>query len=304
MVVNHLADKVGRFLTPIQIEDQSNVDVDTPSDQIFKSYDALSREQGIDRLYFLLSLDCDTPEDIAAAAELDPWLRQLGIKRTYAVPGVMLQQGASVYYNLQNNGADFINHGALPHAEWRENRYWSISFYNEMPDQEVINDIQQGHQIFKRVLGRVPLGFRAPHFGCIQSEEQWLSIYRTLENLGYLFSTSRIPQIGYTRGPVFKIYNNIFEIPVSGSYTAPYNCFDSWTMIKDPTDPIVKDEYAVRFIETLNHLLEMNICGILNYYIDPAHVCRNTIFSQAMTYLIDRGVASIDYNDALEIIKK
>jgi hypothetical protein len=272
-------------------------------DKLFLQYGRLAQMQGFDQLYVLLSFDCDTPEDIAAAEHLDGWLRQRGIKATYAVPGTQLAQGANVYRRLAEKGADFINHGARPHTEWREDRYWSVTFYHEMSPQEVIEDIERGHEIFYRVLERTPVGFRAPHFGNFQATEQRELIYDTLRKLGYRYSSSTLPKFGLEHGPLLDV-GGLYEIPLSGSYATPFNILDSWNYVQSPEQPSVRNEYTALFIQTVERLLTLRVPGVLNYYVDPAHVYQADAFYQAMTYLIECQVQTIDYGWLLETVRK
>ncbi len=273
------------------------------TDELFLKYGSLARAQGLNQLYVLLSFDCDTPDDIVAAEHMDGWLGPLGIKATYAVPGVQLKEGAEVYRKLSETGSDFINHGARAHTEWREGRYWSVTFYHEMSPQEVTEDIERGHEIFCRVFGRNPVGFRAPHFGLFQAPEQRELIYETLRKLGYSYSTSTLPELGLNHGPIVDM-GGIWEIPLSGSYTVPFNILDSWSYVESPYHPIVKSEYASCFIETIERLLTLGVPGVLNYYVDPAHVYNAEAFYRAMEYLVEHKVQTIQFEWLLERAKR
>jgi hypothetical protein len=273
------------------------------ADELFIKYGRMARAQGLSQLYVLLSFDCDTPEDITAAEHLDRWLRPRGIKATYAVPGAQLREGAEIFRKLAEMGSDFINHGGHPHAEWREGRYWSITFYHEMSSQEVVEDIQGGHEIFCRILGRTPVGFRAPHFGLFQAPEQHELIYDTLRKLGYHYSTSTLPEFGLNHGPLVDV-GGLYEIPLSGSYAAPFSILDSWNYVESPYHPLVKSEYASCFIETVERFLTLGVPGVLNYYVDPAHVYKADPFYRAMEYLIEHNVQTIQFGWLLETVKQ
>ena len=169
---------------------------------LWKAYGRKAKAQGFDRLYFALSCDCDTPEDAEAAARLHEWLTPRGMKATYAVPGEQLVAAAATYKRLAEDGAAFINHGARPHAEWRNGRYWSITFYHEMSPAQVVDDIKEGDRILREVIGRAPSGFRAPHFGLYQRPEELQTLHGALVGLGYRFSTSTVPALGLRRGPI------------------------------------------------------------------------------------------------------
>jgi hypothetical protein len=268
-------------------------------DRAWKPYDTMARRIGLDRLYLILSFDCDTPEDAQAASKLDPWLRERGLKAAYAVPGKQLEDGAELYRTIAEQGAEFINHGAAPHAEWRQNRYWSITFYHQMTLEQVVADIRRGHEIVEYITGQRPLGFRAPHFGHFQAPEQLALQYRTLKELKYHFSTSTLPISGLRYGPVYEI-NGLYEIPLSGMYRNPTRILDSWSQIVSPQQPVVKDFYASLFKNTVSALVKRDIVGVLNYYVDPAHVADSTSFRDGLDYALQQGIQSISYGELLE----
>ena len=123
---------------------------------LFRHYSALCEAAGVDRVYLNLTFDCDTDEDIAAARDLDVELRRRGIRAGYAVPGVQLERGASTWQRIAQDGAEFLNHGWQAHTEYRDDRYWPATFYNEMSEAAVLADIRRGHQTVIDVLGSAP----------------------------------------------------------------------------------------------------------------------------------------------------
>jgi peptidoglycan/xylan/chitin deacetylase (PgdA/CDA1 family) len=272
-----------------------------PHDAVFLSYDEKAQQQRFDRLYVLLSFDCDTPDDIPAARKVFDWMRERGLKATFAVPGAMLKQGAEVYRRLYEDGADFINHGAAPHAEWRDGRYWPATFYDKLLPDQVVADIEDGDSIFRDILGGIPVGFRAPHFGSFQSLEQIGLMHAALERLGYQYSSSTLPEAALNHGPVMDLGTGILEIPCFGSYDLPTVILDSWNYIESPYNPVVQPRYAELFIRTVDRLLALDIHGVLNYYIDPAHVDSMAAFYEALDYLIEREVPSLHFADVINI---
>jgi hypothetical protein len=268
----------------------------------WKHYDQKSRRLGLKRLYLILSFDCDTPEDIEAAEQLNLWLYKHGIKATYAVPGKQLEYGSDVYRRLAEMGADFINHGGLPHTEWRENRYWSIHFYNRMSNKEIMDDIQRGHQMVERVIGRIPTGFRTPHFGLFQKEEQLNLLHTILKELGYRYSTSTLPKFAFSHGPLWN-RGILWEIPLSGSYRFFFNPLDSWDHVESPYKPVVRDEYAQLFIQTIKHLLDLGVSGVLNYYVDPSHVYKSEAFFKGLEYIVEHQVPTLHYEELLDLVE-
>lgn len=273
------------------------------ADRLFLNYSDLAQRQGFDRLNILLSFDCDTPDDIKAAEHVSGWLAQRNIQAAFAVPGVLLEQGVDVYRRIAGNGGDFINHGARPHTEWREGRYWSVNSYHTSTRQEIEDDIHAGHEIALRVLGRAPVGFRAPHFGNFQKPEQRVIIYETLRSLGYAYSSSTLPELGFQHGPALDA-GGLWEFPLSGTIAAPYSAFDSWSYVVSPYQPVVREEYGDLFIRTLTRLLELEVCGVLNYYVDPAHVRQAGAFYRALEYAQEQEVTFLNFDDMVRMVGK
>ncbi len=249
-----------------------------------------------DGLLLFLSFDCDTDEDIAATAELDPWLRSLGVRTTYAVPGPQLEKGAPTWRGLAETGAAFINHGGLAHAERRGDRYHSITFYDQMSSDDVVADIEKGHRCVGDLLGIRPRGFRAPHFGCYQSPDQLALVHATARRLGYAYCSTTIPAYALTHGPVVQL-DGLVEIPCFGSWRAPETILDSWTYLADRRDYCLKDEYYELFAETVERMLAEGIPGVLTYYADPSHVLDQAPFRRAIEFAMERGVLSVTGDD-------
>ncbi len=257
------------------------------------------RALGIDKLYLILSFDCDTGEDAEAAEQIFSWLLNRGINATFAVPGTQLEENRRLYRGLAERGASFINHGYLPHAEWRMNRYWSITWYHKMRPEEVVEDIQKGHEAIRDCLDMEAKGFRAPHFGHFQRPRHLQLQYNTLSDLEYEFSTSTIPGFAFRHGPVYNP-GRLWEIPVSGSAANPFCVFDSWGHLHSPEQATLKNAYFTKFKHTLDFLSQNRFHGILNYYVDPIHVCQNEVWFKAIDYAIDMKIEFVDYTKLIE----
>jgi peptidoglycan/xylan/chitin deacetylase (PgdA/CDA1 family) len=264
--------------------------------EAIRAYGRLARAAGIDRLYLFLSFDCDTDEDIAAAVEIDPWLRKHGIRTTYAVPGRQLEKGAGTWRRLAEAGATFMNHGGLPHAERRDDRYHSITFYAEMSPEEVVADIERGDRCVRNFVGVAPRGFRAPHFGLYQRPEQIELVHATARRLGYAYCSTTIPAYALSHGPLVRL-DGLIEIPCFGSWRAPESILDSWTYLADRRNYRLQDTYYELFAETVERMLGEGIPGILTYYADPSHVLDQAPFHRAIELIAARGVPSVAGDD-------
>ena len=270
--------------------------------QRLESCGALARRAGIDRLYLFLSFDCDTDLDIEAVSEVHGFLAAKGIKATYAVPGAQLEKGAATYRTLADEGAEFINHGGLPHAELQEDKWVGITFYDKMPKEAVVADIRRGHDIVAAVIGSPPRGFRAPHFGCYQQPDQVEVLHRTAAGLGYGYCSTTIPAFGMRHGPAY-LTHGLVEFPCFGSVRNPETILDSWTYLADRRHYALGAEYYSLFAETVNTFLDRRIPGVLTWYADPCHVLDQAPFVDAIELAARRGVESVTGSELLQIVR-
>lgn len=240
--------------------------------QLFDRYARLSRQAGFDRLYLILSFDCDTTGDIAVVEKVHERLIRMGIKPVYAVPGELLKKGESVYRRILEAGGEFINHGYKEHTYFDAKRgnHASCFFYDQLPRSIVREDIVNGDNCLKEVLGVSPKGFRAPHFGTFQRPEQLRFMQAVLLNLGYEFSTSTTPYHAFRHGPVFDDFG-LPEIPVSGMGSSPLTVLDSWGCFKAPDRLLGSEDYKREGVLAASNFLRNSI-GLLNYYADPSHI--------------------------------
>jgi len=272
---------------------------------LLDAYGRRARRAGLDRLYFILSFDCDTENDIVAAQDVHGHLLDMGICPAYAVPGVNLRDGAAVYRCIAATGAEFLNHGHQPHTYFDKEAgtYKSCSFYDELTADAVEADIVEGDRSVAEIIGRRPRGFRTPHFGTFQTESQLRFLHRVLTRLGYVFSSSTTPGFGLCYGPLFRRYG-LLEIPVSGRGSRPFDILDSWSCFAAPgrsLRPMDYREDAVRLAQRLR-----GGPGLLNFYADPSHIADEPIFfetvrelarlAQPTTYreLVGRFAGSLD----------
>lgn len=275
--------------------------MEAPTTAVFQGYLAAARQLGIDRPYLFLSFDCDTDLDAAAVEEVHGFLDSLGIKATYAVPGTQLLKSPEPYRRLAERGAEFMNHGGLPHAEWREDQWVGITFYDSMSPEEVEADIRQGHEIVKEVIGQPPMGFRAPHFGCYQQPEQVDLLHRTAASLGYRYCSTTIPSVGLEYGPAYQT-NGLIEIPCFGSVRNPRTILDSWTYLSDRKNYALGESYFELMAETMELFMNKQLPAVFTWYADPCHVWKQAPFVRAMEIVASHGVRSVSGGDLTDLV--
>jgi hypothetical protein len=232
----------------------------------------LARRAGLDRVQLVLSFDCDTDEDARVVADVHRRLGELGVVPTYAVPGSQLTRARETYGALASSGAEFVNHGGTEHTYFDHElgRYASCFFYDTLDAETIRRDVEEGHALVAEVAGRAPEGFRTPHFGTYARPRQLRYLHGILRDLGYRFSTSTTPRLGFRDGPVSRRYD-LPELPVTGSPDAPFEILDTWAFFAAPDRARTPAEYLSQ-ARTLATGLARAGAGLINVYGDPVHV--------------------------------
>jgi hypothetical protein len=243
---------------------------------------ALARRAGIDRVYLILSCDCDTAEDAEVAWQMHSRLGELGVLPVYAVPGALLERAADTYTRIAATGAEFLNHGGAEHTYFDEKhgRHASCFFYDELSPELVRQDVLDGDRIVTEVLGRRPQGFRTPHFGTYAKPRQLRHLHLVLKELGYRFSTSTTPGFGLRHGPVSD-HLGLVELPVTGAPDAPLQILDTWGFFAAPDRTRTPAEYLGQ-ARVLAKGLAAEGAGVINVYCDPVHIHDRTEFYEAV----------------------
>nr|WP_249157625.1 polysaccharide deacetylase family protein [Bradyrhizobium diazoefficiens] len=263
---------------------------------IFERYASHAASLGLSKPLLFLSFDCDTDLDPPATVEVMKLLDSLEIKATFAVPGVQLERGIDIYREVAQR-CEFMNHGHLPHAEWRDDRYVGTTFYENMPVSAVEADIRKGHETVTRLTGRPPQGFRAPHFGHFKLPDQLALVHRLAHELEYRYCSTTLPEYALIHGPA-SLVDQVVELPAFGSVRAPTSILDSWTHLSDRKDYDLAPTYAEFMIETVDNLLTEKMPALLTWYADPAHVAGQEPFERAMKHVASRGIRSLSGSEA------
>ena len=269
---------------------------------IFSRYMRLSRKQGFQKPYFILSFDCDTEKDIEVVESVHDRLAEIGITPVYAVPGELLEKGCEVYRRLALSGAEFMNHGYIAHSSYCDDTrmYVSTFFYDQLSRDIIIDDIRRGHSAHEAVLGKSPNGFRTPHFGTFQRPDQLRFLYGALMELGYSYSSSTVPYSGFRSGPVHQVASTLKEIPVSGCYDNPLRILDSWSCRYAMGREYDERDYLIQFEKMSGFYRGAGQVGLMNYYADPSQVYDWPDFFEAMKSASEMSIGS--YSKLLEIL--
>src|SRR3546814_20655229 len=94
--------------------------------------------------------------------------------------------------------------------------------------------MRAGDAAVRDVIGRAPLGFRAPHFGMFQATVQLALVHSVAHRLGYSYCSTTIPSYGHAHGPAGDVGGEVMQLPTSGSSHAPSTILDALTHITHP----------------------------------------------------------------------
>lgn len=252
-------------------------------DGLFERYAALCRRQGLERVWLVLSFDCDTDEDARVVESVHGRLMEIGVCPVYAVPGEVLRQSPDVYGRIAATGAQFINHGNRAHTYFdpRQGHNVSSFFFDSAEPAVVQRDIVAGDRALREILGVETDGFRAPHFGTFQRPRQLRWLHQVLRSeLCYRFSTSTVPLWSFRYGAVFERFG-LPEVPLTGGVEAPFNILDTWGFFAAPNRSRTAADFereATLLAETFAGLG----VGVINVYGDPSHIHDRDEFFRAV----------------------
>ncbi|MEI6218977.1 MAG: polysaccharide deacetylase family protein [bacterium] len=266
--------------------------------KIFSLSSSLTYANGIKKPYLILSFDCDSPEDAIASKELSVWLmRKKAIPAVFAVPGRRIESSPGTYSEISRAGFEFMNHGYLDHAEFNQalGRYTSTTWYHEMSETAVREDIRRGHDTIRNILGIEAKGFRVPHFGYYQSPEQLEVIYSESERLGYSYASTTMPSHALHNGAAYRAVRGIIEFPLTGTFDRPEELLDSWCYMAAPDRVYTPKEYVLQFCKMVNFFANNGLPCILNYYADPSHVIDSRAYFDCIEYALESGFEATTY---------
>jgi hypothetical protein len=268
---------------------------------VYRKHARRAKRAGLDRLYLVLSFDCDTEIDAQVAPGIHARLAGMGVTPVYAVPGELLVKGAGEYGPLAESGSEFLNHGGKEHARYDEGSGVGVStlFYDDIGLDAVREDVEYGHRLVTEVVGREPTGFRTPHFGTFQDPDQLRFLHDVLRELGYRFSTSTMPGWSLRHGPVFDRFG-LPELPVTGVPGRPFEILDSWNFFAAPDRTLSPADY-VAGARRLAQLAGSAGPGVINVYGDPLHVHDRDEFFDAVEALAAVATPT-SYGDLLDRI--
>ena len=251
----------------------------------------------------LLSFDCDNFADIEALAKVGDFLDKNNIKATFAAPGEILNAGEAEFGALHKKGYDFISHGYRAHSDIVKNKYISTLYYDKLNDYELKKDIAKGNNIFRKVFGIKPKGFRIPHFGHSNTKKELRRVYKILEKEEVLYSSSTLPLRSILKGPLYKTDYNTIELPITGRYDKPLDILDTYSYGFSPKSQKYNfKQYLIDFEKLIDGYCGQKI--ILNIYCDRSQAAQMEEWFKAISYAKEKGFDFMTLGDFYEKFKK
>ncbi|MDY6863108.1 MAG: polysaccharide deacetylase family protein [Thermodesulfobacteriota bacterium] len=219
---------------------------------------------------FLLSFDCDFPEDVFVLPEIVDILAKNKIKGSFACVGRWVNDYPDEHRVLIDNGFEIINH-TYSHPELiNSKKFKSVRDdlnprkWEELSLNEKEKEIILCNEVVLKKLGHKINGFRAPHFGLIKME----NIYPILEKEKFIYSSSTTSINSSSLGFPFHIGKTL-EIPLTNCIKHPFSVFDTWHSFYARGG-----WHRNNFLNIFEELLKRchSKCLLINVYLDPKDI--------------------------------
>ncbi|MBF0294995.1 MAG: polysaccharide deacetylase family protein [Magnetococcales bacterium] len=239
-----------------------------------RRYARLCREllaNGKTRHIYLLSFDCDNPEDLPALRSLLPLLDELAIRVAIAAPGEILQRDPAFFRQLHQDGHELMGHGWRQHSAIRDGQYLSTLYYHNLTDAQLDEEITRSRDAVASLTGAPPAGFRIPHFGHSNTPEELHRVHSRLPPLGIAYSSSTLPRMAIRHGPLYPAQEGLLELPISPSFCKPTAILDTFSHGFDHRAKPAKSfqEYHAEFMRMLEYAVRKP-AWVCNLYCDPS----------------------------------
>lgn len=239
-----------------------------------------------------ITFDVEFERDVKALPKAVELLDSYGIDGSFACIGRLVEQFPREHALLTESGHEIVNHtySHPSHEVLNPNE-----FFNRLSREKQETEIAEFERVSKRILNVVPKGFRAPHFGDLNSKEA----YEILEKRGYLYSSSTVlTKTGAKGMPFFPSKSNflkpsaanssdsfkVLELPVMTCPKHYYSVFDSFHCYRSnpPVHPHDGEFFAL-FEKSLAMAMRKGLYAC--YYFDPSDVAGRKDFSQSLELL-------------------
>ena len=220
------------------------------------------------RSCFLLSFDCDFPEDAMALPAIAEDLKSHGIHASFACVGRWVEEFPDAHIAVLECGHELFNHSySHPNLVNSANHFVSSRSdfnhrtWSELTPLQRRDEIRRCQDTVGETLSYEMRGFRIPHFGNAVSE----GLHADLEEIGMSYSSSCLaPQCPRLGLPYYV--SGVLEIPVTSCPKHPYASFDSWHALY-AHNGWHRDDFIEVFEERVYTGIDHKL--LTNIYLDP-----------------------------------
>ena len=237
-----------------------------------------------------ITFDVEYDRDARDLRKTIDLLDSYDVKSSFAVIGKLVEQFPREHKLVADDGHEIVNH---TYSHPNHDVINPNEFLNRLPPERQEWEIAEFERVSETLLGVKPVGFRAPHFGDLNSAEA----YGILEKRGYLYSSSTLLTKTKAKGmPFFPSRENFLspaigekafpmvELPAMTCPTHYYPVFDSFHCFRTtpPAHPGEGEFYDI-FVKAVELAAKHGIHA--NFYFDPSDVVDKSDFESALEFL-------------------
>jgi peptidoglycan/xylan/chitin deacetylase (PgdA/CDA1 family) len=222
---------------------------------------------------FVLSFDCETDRDINSLEKLLQQLDDAGVLASFAVIGELAERFPSEHQAIVSAGHEIVNHGYSEHTSIADDgTYTSTFLYNDLSQQQMLEEITKGSKVIEDVCGVIPVGFRAPHFGTLRvATGEVEQLHKAISESGAQYSSSMSDlealRLGYSGDDI-----ELLEFPLASHPNRPAAVLDSWSTVAAYGDSFVTGSLYRPLEQLLSLLNGSKSSRFASVYFDPAQV--------------------------------
>jgi len=239
-----------------------------------------------------ISFDCDYPEDVDAIPSLLEMFEGRSFKTAFACIGYYIEKNTDIHKRIISEGHEIMNH-TYSHPD---NEILNPNKkFNELLDEEMIEEVGRCHQICVDLLNYHPIGLRIPHPKYLFTRK----IYDFIHKMGYIYSSSTWLTGTNSSGLPFIETNDIIEIPLATCPKHPFSAFDTWHSLRTKRlSHRIKHRTSRQYLELFEKLINIGIetNSYINVYLDP----RDIVIIEGFNLFLD--LISQKYFDDIEVL--
>ena len=236
-----------------------------------------------------ITFDVEYARDAQSLARAVEVLDSFDFKGSFACIGKLVEQFPRQHALVADEGHEIVNH---TYSHPNHDELNPREFFNRLPRERQEWEIAEFERVSRKILDVTPVGFRAPHFGDLNSQ----GAYEILEKRGYAYSSSTVLTKTGAKGlpfnPSRKHYlkpgfgENAFgvlELPVMTCPKHYYSVFDSFHCFRTAPPAHSPGEFPDLFKKSVLISKKYNIPA--TFYFDPYDVVRLKEFERCLEFL-------------------